>query len=248
MAYVYRYRDNINGIIKYVGIVWSENRTLTQRIYEHQQNDKWCKNGSFTIEYIEENINTRTDAEYFEAHYISLYETDKYFNEKKSGWGTSSFLPNREDDWEKYDDTFKDKHKLVSTIDAAKSLVDELFLLETDKDRASFGRKLRAKKNRHTLKSEKEYEYWNEVMLLVNQEVATRLFGDNYNKEEMKVFIDGLGQITVDLKGFGRCICYPNNGSFRIPYVENKVFNKNEFVQYLDVIIEKLNTYKTAFV
>ena len=103
LAYVYRYIDNSDGVIKYVGIVWSENRTLTQRIYEHQRNDEWCKNGSFTIEYIEENINTRTDAEYFESHYISLYGTDKYFNEKKSGWGVSSFLPDRENDWKKYD-------------------------------------------------------------------------------------------------------------------------------------------------
>lgn len=106
MAFVYRYIDNSDGIIKYIGIVWSENRTLQQRIYEHEKNDNWCKNGDFTIEYIEENINSRTDAEFFEAHYISLYGTDKYFNISKGGWGISSFLPNRENDWKKYD---KDK-------------------------------------------------------------------------------------------------------------------------------------------
>ena len=123
MAYVYRYIDNSDGIIKYVGIVWSENRTLTQRIYEHQRNEEWCKNRSFTIEYIEENINTRTDAEYFESHYISLYGTDKYFNEKKIGWGISSFLPNRENDWKVYDrNNIVDKvndhiYKLTWTID-----------------------------------------------------------------------------------------------------------------------------------
>lgn len=103
MAYVYRYIDNSDGIIKYIGIVWSGNRTLQQRIYEHQRNDNWCKLGDFTIEYIEENINSRTDAEFFEAHYISLYGTDKYFNVSKAGWGVSSFLPNRENDWVKYD-------------------------------------------------------------------------------------------------------------------------------------------------
>ena len=103
MAYVYRYIDNLDGIIKYVGIVWSENRTLARRIYEHQIYDEWCKNGDFTIEYIEENINSRTDAEHFEAHYIALYETDKYYNVCKSGWGLSSFLPNRENDWKQYE-------------------------------------------------------------------------------------------------------------------------------------------------
>lgn len=105
MAFVYRYRDNSDGIIKYIGIVWSENRTLQQRLYEHEKYDEWCKNGDFTIEYIEENINTRTDAEFFEAHYIALYKTDKYFNISKSGWGVSSYLPNRENDWKKYDKT-----------------------------------------------------------------------------------------------------------------------------------------------
>ena len=98
MAYVYRYTDLLDEKIKYVGIVWSENRTLLQRILEHEKNDEWCKKGQFRIEYITENILSRTDAEYFESHYISLYETDKYYNTKKSGWGVSSFLPER-DDW-----------------------------------------------------------------------------------------------------------------------------------------------------
>lgn len=103
MAYVYRYIDNSDGIIKYVGIVYGKGRTLQQRIYEHKIKDDWCRNRDFTIEYITENINTRTDAEFFESHYISLYGTDKYFNTHKSGWGISSYLPNRENDWIKYD-------------------------------------------------------------------------------------------------------------------------------------------------
>lgn len=104
LAWVYRYTDNTDGVIKYVGIVWSENRSLGQRIYEHQNNDSWCINGDFKIEYIEENINSRTDAEFFESHYISLYRTDRYYNKAKSGWGVSSYLPNRENEWTEYID------------------------------------------------------------------------------------------------------------------------------------------------
>lgn len=100
MAYVYRYTDKKDGIIKYVGIVWSEKVTLQDRIRQHEIRDEWCKNSDWHIEFIEKNINTRTDAEYWEAHLISLYETDKYFNICKSGWGISSFLPNIEDEWE----------------------------------------------------------------------------------------------------------------------------------------------------
>lgn len=99
MAYIYRYTDLADDIIKYVGIVWSENRELEDRLHEHEINDDWCKTRKWKIEYITENILTRTDAEYFEAHYISLYGTDKYFNISKSGWGVSLFLPNRENDW-----------------------------------------------------------------------------------------------------------------------------------------------------
>ena len=109
MGYVYRYIDNSDGIIKYIGIVYGKDRTLHQRIYEHKVKDDWCRNKDFTIEYIQENINTRTDAELFEAHYISLYGTDKFFNTRKSGWGISSYLPNRENDWIKYDEEFFSK-------------------------------------------------------------------------------------------------------------------------------------------
>lgn len=104
MGYVYRYTDLDDNIIKYVGIVWSNYRKLQHRLKEHEINDEWCKNKKWKIEYITENINTRTDAEYFESHYISLFKTDKYYNKNKSGWGISSFLPNREGDWKIYSD------------------------------------------------------------------------------------------------------------------------------------------------
>lgn len=84
MAYVYRYTDLSDGIIKYVGIVWSENRTLEQRIKEHRK-DKWYQGTQWKIEFISENIQSRTDAEYLESHFISLFGTDKYFNTKKEG-------------------------------------------------------------------------------------------------------------------------------------------------------------------
>lgn len=251
MEYVYRFKDNEDNIFKYVGIVWGETRTLTQRINEHFKYDDWCKGREWTIEYIEENINTRTDAEYFEAHFVSLYGTDKYYNKAKAGWGVSSFLPDRENDWKKYDNTFKEKEVMRETIsetDMAKELTDELFSLETHSDRVSFGRKLRAKKNRHTVKSDLEYEYWQKVMKLIDEEMAYRLFGDNYDKEKMTLFIDGFGQINIDLEGFGRLIYFPNDNTFKIPHIENKIFSKSEFFGYIDNVIERISTYKMAFV
>lgn len=93
MAYIYRYIDMADNQIKYVGIVWGKTRTLQQRIREHSYFDAWCKSSKWLIEYYSSNITTRTDAEFYESHLISLYKTDKYYNKSKSGWGVSHFLP-----------------------------------------------------------------------------------------------------------------------------------------------------------
>lgn len=248
MAYIYRYIDNEDKIIKYVGIVWSKNRSLKQRINEHKHYDKWCKNKEFTIEYIEENIITRTDAEYFESHYISLYGTDKYYNEKKSGWGISSFLPNRENDWIKYDDTFKENKinfEVISEKEMASLLVDELFEIKTDKDRTTFGRKLRSKRNSNLIKTEKEKEYWETVIELIDNEVATRLFGEKCDRNNINVFVNGCGQIVINLKEFFTLKYYPNNKTFKI---KNNKFKNSEIAYFFDDIINLLNQYKTILV
>lgn len=99
LAYVYRYIDLLDGIIKYIGIVWSEDRTLQQRIYEHLTKDIWCKGKNWKIEYFV--VNNRTEAENFESHFIALYETYKYYNDAKSDWGVSSYLP-KEINWIEY--------------------------------------------------------------------------------------------------------------------------------------------------
>lgn len=126
LAYVYRYTDLKDNIIKYVGIVWSDNRSLVERLIEHEKNDEWCKNGSYKIEYITENIITRTDAEYFESHFVSLYGTDNYYNKSKAGWGVSSFLPDRENDWIEFDQSvFEEKcNDICGTKNVYKMMFD----------------------------------------------------------------------------------------------------------------------------
>lgn len=101
MGYIYRYTDCNDGIIKYVGIVWSDNRKLSQRINEHQD-DYWYNKGDWKIEYLEKDISSRTDAEYIESHLISLYHTDKWFNRSKAEWGVSSYIDIDESDWKDY--------------------------------------------------------------------------------------------------------------------------------------------------
>ena len=112
MAIIYRYTDLYDNKIKYIGIIWSDNSTLEQRVYHHSLNDEWCKKGTWKIEYLKKPIKTRTDAEYLEAHYINKFNTNKYNNVKKSNWGKGSLIDDMDDEWLPYniigDDSLSD--------------------------------------------------------------------------------------------------------------------------------------------
>ena len=108
MAYVYRYTDLKDNKIKYVGIVWSKNRTLLQRLNEHLKLDDWCNN-NYKIEYLE--VANRTEAESLESHFIALYKTYKFYNNAKADWGINSFIPDMEDNWKEFN-TKNLNHKL----------------------------------------------------------------------------------------------------------------------------------------
>lgn len=100
MICVYRYIDLSDNIIKYIGIVKGDNSNLANRVDQHKC-DYWVYDTKWRIEFIEENVNTRTDAEMLEAHFISLFETNQWFNVAKSNWGVSSFIPKIEE-WQVY--------------------------------------------------------------------------------------------------------------------------------------------------
>lgn len=99
--YVYRYTDKTDSIIKYVGIVYGDNRTLLQRVSEHTK-DFWYEKGDWDIEYFSDNLNSRTDCEMWESHLIAKYETFKYYNSAKKDWGICSFIKNIEPKWEHF--------------------------------------------------------------------------------------------------------------------------------------------------
>ena len=102
MAKIYRYIDMRDNFIKYVGIVYGENRTLEQRHKEHLKKDIWCDE-NFKVQYLDVPINSRSEAEALEAHFISLYQTGSWYNKSKSNWGQSSFVPKfNERDWQNF--------------------------------------------------------------------------------------------------------------------------------------------------
>lgn len=104
MGVVYRYIDLNDNNIKYVGIVWSGNRTLKERVDEHYKNDSWCDRGHWRIEYVLRDVNTRTDAEYLEAHYTNKFrkQDSEWFGKTKLNWGESEIIDDSNDKWEIY--------------------------------------------------------------------------------------------------------------------------------------------------
>ena len=96
---VYRFIDETDNIIKYVGI------TRRDRIYDrmslHKLYDSWKDLGIWRIEYFE--CENKSEAEAFESHLITLYGTDKYFNTMKVGWGLNQYLPDVENKWKLYE-------------------------------------------------------------------------------------------------------------------------------------------------
>ncbi len=102
MICVYKYIDLADDIVKYVGITYGDSSNLKKRIYQHRINDNWANISNYNIQYQDFDVNSRTDAEMLEAHYIALYQTYKYYNKDKKKWGLSSFIPNREHLWKEY--------------------------------------------------------------------------------------------------------------------------------------------------
>ncbi len=135
---VYRYTDTEDGIIKYVGIVHSG--TLMGRVYVHANNDEWCKNSYWNVEYFE--CDTRAEAEAFEAHLIALYKTYDYYNKCKARWGINKYLPDVENWWKTipyYNCTDKDTYIVVQyirrliregDIETAKKLMEYIEIVE----------------------------------------------------------------------------------------------------------------------
>jgi hypothetical protein len=108
---VYRYIDVTDNIIKYVGITTL--KRLAARESMHRSQDIWRCKGLWRIEYF--TCNNKSEAEAFESHLIALYDTGKYYNKAKTGWGLNQYLPDIEDKWILY------KHPIYTDIETARA-------------------------------------------------------------------------------------------------------------------------------
>ena len=100
MDIVYRYIDNKDNVVKYVGIT---SRALKQRVDEHKKFDSWVTaTKSWRIEYFF--VNNKSESEAWESHLIALYKTYNWFNKAKKDWGIINYFCNIIPNWVVYSD------------------------------------------------------------------------------------------------------------------------------------------------
>lgn len=85
----YRYVEAYTNRVEYVGIV--NEGDLCRRHYGQHINEEWYKRGEYYFQFFQ--MRNRSETEMMESHLIALYETYKYGNKSKSGWGINSFVP-----------------------------------------------------------------------------------------------------------------------------------------------------------
>ena len=115
MPWIYRYRDLEDNKIKYIGLVYGDNKKdLRKRIKQHKLDIEFCHNNlehwylsmkEYEVDVLTPKVvKTKNDAEMLEGHFISVYGTQNYLNKAKSNWGESSYLKDVEFDWIPYTD------------------------------------------------------------------------------------------------------------------------------------------------
>lgn len=116
MPWIYKYVDTEDNVVKYVGLVYRDERiALYNRLHDHlndfNNNNRWLpyNTRSFKIFVLSPDVvKTKSDAEILEGHFICKYETYKYMNDKKWDWGLCSFIADDLCHWIDADEIFKD--------------------------------------------------------------------------------------------------------------------------------------------
>ena len=124
MPFVYKYVNHKTKEVEYVGIVKSDDG-LEKRLLQHERDEWFCP---MTYEIYYTHVETQTDAEALEAHFIALYESHKHHNKAKSKWGLLSFAP--EVEWILYTDCRFIPTSSKAITDRYKRTRTRLWLLE----------------------------------------------------------------------------------------------------------------------
>lgn len=129
MPYIYKYVNKDTKETEYVGIVKKDDG-LTKRLIQHKR-DAWFYPLTYEIYYTY--VETQTDAEALEAHFIALYESYKYHNKAKSGWGQLSFAPTVK--WKLYEDSIDKPTSSRTVLDRYIQLRERLYIIDAETKR-----------------------------------------------------------------------------------------------------------------
>ena len=95
---VYEYVDKKDNVPKYVGIVCKQ--SLATRHLQHTRDD-WYQSSEFYIRYFI--VDSKSEAEAFESHFIEKHKTYNFYNVAKTNWGIISQLEDYEPNWLLFD-------------------------------------------------------------------------------------------------------------------------------------------------
>lgn len=101
MPFIYKYVNKKSKCVEYVGII-NKDTNFPRRFDQHKR-DPWWEFDKYEIFYAP--VESQTDAEALEGHFISVYRSYEFYNRKKSEWGECSFAPDIS--WTKYEDDIR---------------------------------------------------------------------------------------------------------------------------------------------
>lgn len=117
MAFVYKYTDKSDGLVKYVGIVCREGKNaLNKRIKEHSNVDDWATSHNWDLHYIE--VKTKNDAHALEGHFIAYYKSYEWFNKAKADYGLLSFVDSNKFEWKRFNQEEEVLNQYFTTFDS----------------------------------------------------------------------------------------------------------------------------------
>ena len=232
---IYRYRDLSDRIIKYIGIIYSNQRTILQRVEEHNRERKF-KGISWEISYIIYENLSRTDAEYLESHYISLFHTDEWLNSTKRGWGLGAFVPIiKEEDWIIFNDSSDIKSMLSNMeqydVKEASQKIINVFLSADSDYRKIMCNKIKGKVH----KKYSNYQYWIEVKKQMDKYINNILYPDS----GLKFHITQNGCIQTNLPFLGNAYYDDLNQCFYIVSLDKHI-PKHKIIQEIKELTQKL--------
>lgn len=121
----------------------------------------------------------------------------------------------------------------------AKQLFEAYMQLTNDQERLSFSRKLSSKKNTKLVKQSNMRDYWMQIESKFNKLIKDYYF-EHVETSRLCPYINGSGEIAVNVTDLFQITYYPCDNTFRIWRVYNKKFDLKNMIVYIENFIDAL--------